>query len=104
MLGEKWRGRGWKYLVLVEYRAEGVEELERRDNLALYERGCEDCGCCPPAGAQRHFPKPSLEGEAGLRSHCAHLVHVHVVLLVLNMYLPLSSISFLESQSRLGSG
>ena len=83
-------GRWWKYLVLVEYRAEGVEELERRDNLALYERGCEDCGCCPPAGAQRHFPEPSLEGKAGLRSHCAHLVHVHVVLLVLDTYLPLS--------------
>jgi hypothetical protein len=90
MLGEKWRGRGWKYLVLVEHCAEGVEELKRRDNLALYERGCEDCGGCPPAGAQRHFPEPSLEGEAGLRSHCAHLVHVHVARLVLDMDLLLS--------------
>jgi hypothetical protein len=71
-------GEGVTYLVLIEHSTERVEELERRDDLALYERRGQNRSCCPPAGAQWHLPEPGLEGEAGLRSHCAHLVHVHV--------------------------
>jgi hypothetical protein len=69
---------GVTYLVFIEHSTERVEELERRDDLALYERRGQNRSCCPPAGAQWHLPEPGLEGEAGLRSHCAHLVHVHV--------------------------
>ena len=66
------------YLVLVEHSAEGVEELEWRHDLALHQRRGQHGSCRPPPRAQRHLPEPGLEGEAGLRAHCTHLVHVHV--------------------------
>jgi len=72
------------YLVLVEYRPEGVEELERRHDLALYQRRRQHCRRRPPPRAQRHLPEPGLEGEASLRAHCTHLVHIHVLRLLAN--------------------
>jgi hypothetical protein len=42
---------GVTYLVLIEHGTERVEELERRDDLALYERRGQNRSCCPPAGA-----------------------------------------------------
>jgi hypothetical protein len=62
---------GLTYLIFVEHSAEAVEELEGGYDLALYECGGEHCCCCPPAGAEGHFPKPCFEGEADLASHHA---------------------------------
>lgn len=56
-------GEGETNLVLVEDGPEGVEQLEGRHDLALYERGGENRRCRPPAGAEWHLPEPGLEGK-----------------------------------------
>lgn len=72
------------YLVLVKDRAVAVEELEWVDDVALDEDAHENCCGGPEACADRHFPEPGLEGEAGLSAESSipathHLVHGRAV-------------------------
>lgn len=72
------------YLVLVEDSIEAVEELERGDDVALYEDAGDDCCSGPEACADGHFPKPRFEGESGLSAESSlpathHLVHRRAV-------------------------
>ena len=70
---------GGTNLVLIEHSPEAVEELERRDYLALYQCRGENRSCCPPACAERHLPEPGLEREAScLSAH--HLIHLERLL------------------------
>lgn len=70
-------------MVLDEDGAETVEELERRDDVALYEDGGGDCGGGPVAGADGHFVKPLLERKlayaTAVGGTAKHVVHVHVL-------------------------
>ena len=76
--------RAKSYLLFYECALECVEELERVDDVALYENSHYDGGCRPETGADWHLPEPGLEREASLSTEAAlplpdHLVHLDLL-------------------------
>ena len=43
---------------------EAVKKLKRGDHVALNQSTCKNCCHCPPPRANRHLPKPRLEGQS----------------------------------------
>lgn len=68
------QGSNITHLGFMEDRAKAVEQLERRDNLALDKGAGEKRCCCPPPGANRHLPEPHLQRQPAAISH--HWIHV----------------------------
>ena len=67
------------YLALVEDGTIAVEQLERREDVTLYQDSSQDRRCCPPPCAYWHLEKPLFQGQLTHRSiaaaaqHCSHV-------------------------------
>lgn len=58
------RRPGLSYLLFVEYRPETVEELERREDLTLYQHAGHYCCRGPPSCASGHLEPPLFYWQA----------------------------------------
>lgn len=47
----------------MKYRPEAVEQLKRREDLALHQNACDYCRRGPPSRANGHFEEPLLKGQ-----------------------------------------
>jgi hypothetical protein len=73
------------HLAFLEHSAIAVEQLERREDVTLYQDSRHDGRCCPPSCAHGHLEEPLFQGQLAHRSvaataqHCSHVERCSVV-------------------------
>jgi hypothetical protein len=67
------------YLAFVKHSPIAVEQLEWRDDMALYQNSRYHRRCCPPSCAYGHLKEPLFQRQltqgsiAAAAQHCSHI-------------------------------